>query len=1447
MINRIIAYSIHNKLIIILFIIALIAGGIWSIKVVPVDAVPDITNNQVQVITQAPNLSTQDIEQFITYPVEVAMANLPGVLEIRSVSRFGLSLVTVVFEDRMGTYLPRQLVSEKLINIREQIPEGMGELNLGPIATGLGEIYQYTLQVDEEYKDKYSPRELRSIQDWIVRRQMAMVPGVVEVNAFGGEVKQYEVVVKPDELRAIGLSISDVVEALELNNQNAGGAYIEKDHMANFIRGEGLARNLEDLRNIVINTVNGLPITVGDVAEVRYGAAVRYGAFTSDGQGESVGGMILMLKGANSKAVIDAVKERVVQINRSLPEGVSIMPFLDRTELIADTTTTVTTNLIEGALIVIFVLVFLLGHWRGGLIVASTIPLSLLFAFILMNIFDVWANLMSLGAIDFGIIVDGAVIIVEGTVFYMADKLHVGDKLDRQDRKNVAEKAAGKMMNAAFFGQLIILIVFLPILFLEGVEGKMFKPMALTFIFAMIGAMILCLTYVPMVSSVFIKVSDAKKVTWGDKIVKWIEQRYERGLKVVMKHVALAIGTGLILIVLAIVTFSRMGAEFIPQLDEGDIAFHIILKPGSNLQEGINTSTKVEKILLSSFPEIDHVLTRYGVADVPTDPMPMDIADCFIILKPRSEWTSAESKEQLIVKIKEELSILPGVNYEFTQPIEMRFNELLTGVREDIAIKLYGEDLDVLAQKATEIGELVSGIAGIGDLKVEATSGLPQITINYQRNKLAQYGLNVSDVNYIIEAAYAGAKAGVIFEGESRFDLVVRLDSLYRQDIGDVRNLPINIPGGAQIPLKEVAEINYEPGPMQISRDNTNRRVYVGINVRGRDIKSLVEEISSTLDANLQLPPGYYIRYGGAFENLERATERLQLVVPIALLLIFLLIFFALGSLKQTLMIYLAIPMATIGGVFALWLRDMPFSISAGVGFIVLFGVAVLNGLVLISSWNELQREKQQDIDQRIIMGARRRIRPILLTALTDILGFLPMAISASAGAEVQRPLATVVIGGMITSTLLTLFILPLLYRWVETRSFRTMLSKTIRRGAVAACLLLASAGASYGQSADSLTTISMEEAVDKALDNYPSMQVARLSVERQRQLKGTVWELGSTQIFTGGEELGDNPDGVYTTIGIQQQNIDILGLKARLKQQKEALRMQSATMELHALTMTDRVRAAYVDAYIAQRRIYLLGTMDSLYQQFEKMIKLQYEQEEISGLSYISALNQVRQISMESKQAQFDYEEAIIQLNQWFNADTLYGVTMPEVDANDIVSLDQQLAGHPLMDRASRQVDMAEANLKVAKSGYLPRLSAQYGVQKIGSQTGFYQFQIGVTLPLFFASQKAAVGAAKVDGEIAQQYFDQSILEAQAMYQSHRLSFQKWSEAWLFYHDQALPLVKKQRDGLLLALKEGEIDANAFTTGLKDTLEIELKALGARGEYMKAYYKLLYFNTANN
>ena len=1443
MINKIIDFSINNKFIIGLLTLTIIGAGIWSMTQVPIDAVPDITNNQVQVITQAPNLGTEDIEQIITYPVEIAMSNLPNVQEIRSISRFGLSVVTIVFDDDMGTYLPRQLVAEKLNEVKEQIPAGFGEPTMGPISTGLGEIYQYTLKVIPEFKDIYSITDLRTMQDWIVQRQMAMVEGVVEVNAIGGKIKQYEVAIKPNELNAIDLTITDIFNALEANNQNTGGAYIEKNHQANFIRGEGLVRNLEDIKKIVVKNTNNIPITIGDIATVQYGSAIRYGALTQDGEGEVVGGLVMMLKGANSNDVIDNVKQRMAQIQKSLPEGVVIEPLLDRSKLISETTSTVTTNLIEGALIVIFVLIFLLGNWRGGLIVASTIPLSLLFAFILMYVFDVWANLMSLGAIDFGIIVDGAVIIVESTVFLIASQVLKKKKTTAQERDRVAADASKKMMNVAFFGQLIILIVFLPILALQGIEGKMFKPMALTFIFAMIGAMILCLTYVPMMSALILRTPRSLKKSYGDKFVHWVEDKYQPLLVRALQKGKLIIGIAVILFTVTAVMFSRMGGEFIPQLDEGDIAFHAILKSGSSLTETIETTTKIEQIVKAKFPEVDKIVSRIGVAEIPTDPMPMDLADVFVILKPKSEWTTVASKEELIEQMKQAVEIIPGVNYEFTQPIEMRFNELLEGVREDIAIKLYGEDIHVLSQKAEEISKIIAGTEGIGDMRVEATTGLPQITIVYKRNKLAQYGLQINTLNQIVQSAFAGGKAGVIFEGEKRFDLVVRLSSQNRKDITDVQNLFINLPSGTQIPLREIADITYKSGPMQISRDNTNRRTYVGINVRGRDVKSLVTEIKSKLDKQLQLPSGYFVRYGGAFENLERASNRLQMVVPIALLLIFILIYFALKSLPQTLMIYIAIPMATIGGVVALWLRDMPFSISAGVGFIVLFGVAVLNGLVMISGLNELKEEGVTNLKDRIIEGTKRRIRPIMLTAFTDVLGFLPMAVSASAGAEVQRPLATVVIGGLLTSTLLTLFFIPILYHWVESKSFKFKLNKKVVTASTVMLLVFGLPTQSNAQQKiDTLPKITLQEALKLSKNNYPLLKQKQLEITKQEKLRATAFDLGTTQIFTSGEEI-NNGRGIYTTIGIGQSNIDVFGIASKKRLQEQRIQLARKAYKLSELELELEVKKAWAKCYQMKRKYNLYKELDSIYTNFEQAVALNYEVEAISKLEYSAAKNQVLQIQNKKTLAYSDYIIALQQLNLWLVSDELFTVSD---EFEDVIGLDKEvfnIKAHPLYSITQNIVDEAEANYKAAKANNLPKFNLQGGLQKVNGNSGFYSYQAGISIPFLSGRNKAQLRIAKIDKEIAETKVPFKKLEVHSKFAQAKENYTKWKGSWIFYKNEVLPLTKEQKKGALLAYREGEIDYTAFTQLIKEAIQSELEAQEALTNYLESTFQLQYFN----
>ncbi|MCD6366442.1 MAG: CusA/CzcA family heavy metal efflux RND transporter [Bacteroidales bacterium] len=1442
MINSIISFSIKNKALIGLMVIGLILGGIYSMTKVPLDAMPDITNNQVLVITTAPNLGTEDIEQFVTYQVELAVANLPDVIEIRSVSRFGLSVVTIVFKESAGTYLPRQLVSEALAEVKEKIPEGFGEPFMAPISTGLGEIYQYTLEVQAGFDTIYDDMELRTMQEWIVKRQMAMLPGVVEVNSFGGRGKQYEVAVNPDKLRSMGLTITDIFDALKANNQNTGGAYIEKNYQANFIRGEGLMRSLDDIKNTLVKNIDNRPVFIRDVAEVKYGSFVRFGAFTKNGKGEAVGGIVMMLKGENSNDVIKAVKERISLIQKSLPEGVVIEPFLDRSKLIKSTTSTVAENLSLGALIVIFVLVIFLGNLRGGLIVASTIPLALLFAFIMMNLFGVWANLMSLGALDFGILVDGAVIIVESMIFYLHRKNLIGTKLDQPKRNEIAYKSASKMMNSAFFGQLIILIVFIPVLALQGVEGKMFIPMAMTFGFAVLGVVVLCLTYIPMMAALFIQPPKTDKKTLGDKLIGKLENIYSPVIDWAIKRSRIVIAIALVLLISGGFLFTRMGAEFIPKLDEGDFAFQAFLKPGTSLTEVTKASTRLEQIVLENFPdEIESIQSRIGVADLPMDPMPIDIADIFVILTPQDQWTRAESKKELIDKVKEKVSVLPGINFEFSQPVEMRFNELLTGIRQDVAVKLYGDDLGILADKAEEIAGLVAGIDGVAAVKAEATRGLPQITVNYDRNKMGRYGLNITELNTVIETAFSGGVAGSIYEGEKMFDLVVRLDEEHRTSIDDIRNLYVNLQDGNQIPLKEVAEISYQPGPMQISRDNTNRRTYVGINVEGRDIKSLVEEIQITLDRKLELPTGYYIRYGGAFENLERASKRLSLVVPLALALIFMLVFFAVKSLKQTLVIYVAVPFAAVGGVFSLFLRDMPFSISAGVGFIVLFGVAVLNGLVLISGFNELKEEGKLHINDIIKKGSIRRIRPILLTASTDILGFLPMAISASAGAEVQRPLATVVIGGMLTSTLLTLVVLPILYKFVESGKKTIKLPKV--GTAVLAVLMIVTISFLPNELSAQNSSINLKQAIERAKENYPSIKAAQMEVDKQKALKATAYDFGSTSIYTGKEEVGNGMPGVQNQIGIGQSDIDVFGIPAKSKLADARTQQAIMGQNLIEQTLSRDVSIAWYNSVYNKQQWLLFLQLDSLYANFQKAAELRYKTQQTSKIEFLSASAKYKELQVDIKKAESNYLASLQILNQYLLYPSEFDVNIQNIGQYvfDIISKSDSLNESPLMNYYSTAINVAESEWKTEKANYLPKLNLEYAMQSVDGQSGFYGWEAGVTIPLLFFSQSGKTKAANINLQIVGQQYQQKELEIKAGYNQQISRYLVLQDVINYYRTEALPLADEQIQASNMAYKLGSIDYVQFIQNMETAINTKQEFLNQQAEYFELSAQLKY------
>ena len=1034
MLNKIIEFSIKNKLIIILMTLGLIIYGLFELKKLPIDAVPDITDNQVQIITVSPSLGAPDVERFITFPLEQTNYNIQGIKEMRSFSRFGLSVITIVFRDDVDLLVARQQVAERLQQVSKDIPTNLGVPQMAPISTGLGEIYQYVVRPKKGFEHRYNPMELRTIQDWIVRRQLLGTPGVADVASFGGNLKQYEVAVNPAILKSMGVTITEVFNALQKNNQNTGGAYIEKGPSVLFIRTEGLMNKIPDIENTVVkNLADGTPILIKNIGKVQYGKAIRYGAMTFNGKSEVAGGVVMMMKGSNSNEVIKLVKSRIEEIQKTLPEGVKIDAFLDRTKMVNNAIGTVSKNLLEGALIVIFVLVLFLGNFRAGLLVASVIPLAMLFAIIMMNIFGVSGNLMSLGALDFGLIVDGAVIIVEAILHRFKHLTKFQDKkISQEFMDREVYTSSSTMMNSAVFGQIIILIVYLPILTLQGIEGKMFKPMAQTVIFALLGAFILSLTYIPMMSSLFLSKKIDLKHNFSDRMMAKFEAFYHRTLNVVLKIPNLVFFSVVGLFLISLFLMSRLGGEFIPSLPEGDFAVDTRVLPGSNLKTSTDAVQKSSKILMKKFPEIEKIVGKTGSSEIPTDPMPIDASDMMIILKPRAEWTSAKTYNELAEKMSAELKKnLVGVTYSFQYPVAMRFNELMTGARQDVVCKIYGENLDTLKVYAEKLGAISKKINGAQNIYVEPISGMPQIVISYKREALSQFGLNVEDVNNIINTAFAGQSTGSVFEGEKKFDLVVRLDGEQRKNVDDVNNLLISTPSGIEIPLSTVASVELKESVNQIQRENAQRRIIVGFNVRNRDIQSTVEDLQKVVEKDFKLPSGYSISYGGTFENLQQAKSRLMIAVPISLLLILLMLYFAFNSVKYGLLIFSAIPLSMIGGILSLWIRDMNFSISAGVGFIALFGVAVLNGIVLIAEFNR-QKLVHSDLKEVVKIGGKTRLRPVLMTAFVASLGFLPMAISTGEGAEVQRPLATVVIGGLLLATFLTLYLLPLIYIWFE-------------------------------------------------------------------------------------------------------------------------------------------------------------------------------------------------------------------------------------------------------------------------------------------------------------------------------------------------------------------------------------------------------------------------------
>ncbi len=1387
MLTKIIEFSVRNKLIIGLFTLALILYGSREVTRLPIDAQPDITNNQVQVITVAPSFGALDIERLVTFPVEQANSNIRGIEEIRSFSRFGLSLVTIVFDDKTDIYWARQQVSERLQLVKDQIPNEIGTPEMGPVSTGLGEIYQYVVRAKEGYGHRYDETELRTIQDWIVRRQLLGVKGVADVNSFGGKLKQYEISIDPARLQAYNLTINDVFAALEKNNQNTGGAYIEKGPMTLFIRSEGLIGTIEDIENIMVKSTNSnTPVFVRDVARVNTGFATRYGAMTYNGESEVSGAIVMMLKGANSNQVVKNIKERLKEIEKTLPEGIVVEPFLDRAKLVTNTISTVKTNLIEGALIVVFVLVLFLGNYRAGLLVASVIPLSMLFAVIMMNIFGIGGNLMSLGALDFGLIVDGAVIIVEAVMHQLAQhrKFGLTHRLTAEEMDRQVVSSSSRMVNSAVFGQIIILIVYLPIFSLSGIEGKMFKPMAQTVAFALTGAFILSLTYVPMMSSLVLSRKRKEQVNLSDRVMEKAEKAHQKLLIKALRIPKTVIGTVALLFTGAIITLSRMGGEFIPSLEEGDFAVEARILPGSNISATIEYLGKAAVILKERFPEVEKVVTKIGSAEIPTEPMPMDAGDMIVVLKPKKEWVSAKTFPELSGKMSEALQVVPGITTGFQFPVQMRFNELMTGARQDVVCKIFGEDLDTLARYAQKLGSAIQSVRGAQDLYVEPVSGMPQVVIDLDRHAIARYRLNITDVNRVVNMALAGQSAGLVFEGERRFDLIVRLDTSKRKDLADIQNILIPVSEGRQIPLAQIADVALRNSPNQIQREDTRRRIVVGFNVRDRDVQSIVEELQRKVESGVKLPTGYSIAYGGAFENLNHAKARLGVAVPVSLALIFLLLFFAFGSVKHSLLIYTAIPLSAIGGVYFLALRGMPFSISAGVGFIALFGVAVLNGIVLIAEFNRLKGLGITNTTRIVLKGTKTRLRPVLMTAFVASLGFLPMAISTGSGAEVQRPLATVVIGGLMLATFLTLFVLPVLY----------IIFEKVRKpgfsagGAVTKSVLILTASLS-ALPAFSQQPISLKDAVDIAVKNSYQTRSSRLIKEYWQKLEGSY--LDAPQAVINGEFGRINALANDYRVGISQS----ISFPTVYNRKKEVLHQQwqEAVVgeRLTRAELEKDVSGAFYYVLIIKEKERLLQRADSLFHSLLEKVTDRLQEGESDVAEKASAEIQRSQIALQLNDLRAGHDIALWQFRLLLNSDQEY---IPEGDIADQLSFpvlsSEELEHHPHLELYKQKVVTAGTEMRWEKSRLLPNLSAGYYTQSMLdiNKRSFSAVHIGIGVPIFSGAQRALTEAGKQKIAIAENEYAYQTAAVKNTYRQLLRQYESDSQIISDYRTTQLP-----------------------------------------------------------
>ena len=1422
MLSRIIQFSIKNKLVILLGVFALILGGVYSISKLPIDAVPDITNNQVLIITSVPSAGAPDVERLITVPIEQATRNIPGMIEQRSFSRFGLSLVTLVFKDDMDIYWARQQVSERLITVKSQMPEGMGIPELGPLTTGLGEIYQYVLRTKKGYEGKYSLMELRTMQDWIVRKQLLGTPGVADVSSFGGAVKQFEVSVNPELLKQYDLSVNDIYTALNDNNQNAGGAYIEHGPNVLFIRTEGMVDSLDQIGSIPVKTLsNGIPLLIRDIAEIRLGEATKFGATTFNADGEVAGAVVMMLKGENSKQVIADIKTKIATIQETMPEGVVIEPFLDRTKMVDNAIGTVSKNLLEGALIVIFILILFLGNLRAGLVVASVIPLAMLFAFILMHLFGVSGNLMSLGALDFGLLVDGAVIIVEAVLhqLYHSSKKGQYNQLNKTEMNSIVGQVSNKMMGAAAFGQIIILIVYLPILSLTGIEGKMFRPMAQTVSFALIGAFILSITYVPMMSAWVLNRNRVQKETMTDKFIQKIEAFYEPLLMKALKLPKQIVGLTIALFIGAIILLTTLGGEFIPKLEEGDFAVETRVLSGGSINTTLDATQKASKLLIDRFPEIEKIVTKIGAGEIPTDPMTMDASDLMIILKDKKEWVSAATFDELADTMGKVMSQVPGLSSGFQYPVQMRFNELMTGSRQDVSCKIFGENLDSLSKYAALMGNMINQVEGAKDVYTETVTGISQVVVHFNRTAIARYGANIKEVNQVIQSAYAGGVAGKVFEGDRRFDLVVRLNNIQKKDWQQIKNLMVTVGNGKQVPLYELAEVKMEEGPYQIQREDAARRIVVGFNVRGKDVKTVVTEVQEKVKKSIQFPPGYYVVYGGQFENLEHAISRLKIAVPGALLLILVMLFFAFNNIKHCLLIFSAIPFSAIGGILALWLRGMPFSISAGVGFIALFGVAVLNGIVLLTEMNKLSMEPNRTISDIIVTATKTRLRPILITAAVASLGFIPMALSNGAGAEVQKPLATVVIGGLLSATLLTLFVLPIFYQLFE--------KKRLGQTAIAILFCIIGLNATTLQAQQVTVKKPLAKVIEQALLVSPTLKTTEAQITYYQTLSKSSFDPAKLA-FRG--EIGNVNSSLNDSKYAVEQVFDL----PKVYQAQKNLNLSiSQNYKYQAVLDENIIKHAIEQLYIQLQfqvaKGFLLGQLDSIYAKQLATVDARFKAGQDNGLEQLNMQNWVslhKQLMIQNQNEQLGLQKQFAILLQ--DPSLLMpaeGLQFEPKLLDTVVD-----AGHPMNLFWKQKLQSAIAETNVAKSKILPQVAVGYTNQSFrmnpNDQNRYNSVNLGLNVPLFRAGLKQKVKASQANETVMVHEKDKAMLDLNMQIQKAWSNYQQTMELYQHIQKGLIPNATKMANMANLSFKEGQISYIEWSNAMSQVQQIQMQAL---------------------